>query len=199
LFYRELDFPLEQIKEILDQGPGRLTVLSEQKELLSARMRRLERLIQTLDESIGHTAKGEEMATADLFRGFATEQQWREALAEQNRHLQAEYGYDMLEEGPPIVAEEMNEMAAEAKRFMEAMAMALRDGVKADDAAVHRLIAGHIAFLQQQGHDTTPTSFAAVTRFFLGDDFHRGMLETQQTGLAYYLCIAAEAFAPTSS
>jgi DNA-binding transcriptional MerR regulator len=194
LFYRELDFPLDQIKEILDQGPGRISVLSEQKALLSARVRRLERLIQTIDDSIGHADKGEEMAAADMFRGFATEQEWREALAEQNRHLQAEYGYDMLEESP-IVPAEMNEMAAEAKRFTEAMAAALKNGVGADDSAVQSLIDGHIAFLQQHGHDTTKTSFAAVTRFFLSDAFHRGMLEEHQTGLAYYLCIAAEAYA----
>lgn len=34
--------------------------------------------------------------------------------------------------------------------------------------------------------------FAAQSRFFLTDDFHHSMLEGQQTGLSYYLGIAAD-------
>lgn len=37
--------------------------------------------------------------------------------------------------------------------------------------------------------------FAAQTRFLMSDDFHRQMFEGQQTGLSYYICFAAEAYA----
>lgn len=36
LFYRELDFPLKQIKQLLDGEPERLSILSSQKQLLQS-------------------------------------------------------------------------------------------------------------------------------------------------------------------
>ncbi|MFE5323793.1 MerR family transcriptional regulator [Paenibacillus sp. NPDC056579] len=194
LFYRELDFSLDQIKEILDQDPDRLSILSGQKELLLARMSRLGRLIETLDESIQHTSKGEMMEMADMFKGFASEQEWLDAMAEQNEYVKETYGYDILDNNP-IDVEAMNEMAVEAKHFMDGMADALKDGLRVDDAVVQTLIEEHIQFLNKHGHELQKDSFAAQTRFFLNDDFHRTMLESRQTGLSYYLCIAADTFA----
>lgn len=36
LFYRELDFPLKKIKQILDDEPDRLSILFEQRQLIAA-------------------------------------------------------------------------------------------------------------------------------------------------------------------
>ncbi|UQZ84677.1 HTH-type transcriptional activator mta [Paenibacillus konkukensis] len=194
LFYRELDFPLEQIQQLLDQEPERLAILSAQQLLLTARMERLQRLLETLRLSIDHARKGEKMSQDEMFAGFATEEQWTEALEEQRQYLQETYDYDLAEQYPVDVAE-MNEQAAEAKRFMDGMAEALRSGRRVDDEQLQALIEDHLAFLNRHGHAIGKADFAAQCRFFLGDDFHRSMLESQQTGLAYYLCLAAEAFA----
>lgn len=72
---------------------------------------------------------------------------------------------------------------------------ALKEGIKYDAPKVEHLITQHIVSLNNLGHMTTAKDFAAQTRFFLQDEFHRDMLESQQTGLAYYLCVAAEDFA----
>lgn len=79
LFYRELDFPLEKIKQLLE-GESRLGILSDQKDLLLARKQRLDRLIQTLDESIESVVKGEVMDQSSMFKGFESEQKWKNAL-----------------------------------------------------------------------------------------------------------------------
>ncbi|WP_425623280.1 MerR family transcriptional regulator [Brevibacillus borstelensis] len=194
LFYKELDFPLEKIMQLLEGAPDRLSILASQKELLLARKQRLERVIQTLDESISHAENGEQMNQAEMFKGFCDEEEWMEALAEQKRYLEETYDFSL----PSIDSSEvpaMNQMAREAKRFTDGMADFLAKGVKFDDESIHRLISEHIAFLNQSGHATSADDFAARTRFFLDDDFHRKMLEEQQTGLAYYLSTAAESFA----
>lgn len=192
LFYRELDFPLDRIKELLDAEPERLDILSEQRELLLARKTRLERLVRTIDESVDSAKKGEEIEVDRMFQGFGSEAEWKEALSEQNEHLKANYGYDLNEQGP-VDVENMNEQAAEAARFMAEMAEALRSGKRHDSEEVRTLIGQHIEFQAAHGHAGDAPAFAATCRFFLGDDFHRGMLEAQQTGLAYYLALAAEA------
>ncbi len=48
LFYRELDIPLDKIKELLDGSQNRRTILSEQEELLEARMDRLDTVLDTI-------------------------------------------------------------------------------------------------------------------------------------------------------
>ncbi len=53
LFYRELDFELREIKEILDNGEfDLLTSLQNQKQSLKAKQNRIFTLIQTIDKTI---------------------------------------------------------------------------------------------------------------------------------------------------
>ncbi|MED4959028.1 MerR family transcriptional regulator [Paenibacillus macerans] len=194
LFYRELDLPLARIKLLLEGEPDRAAILSEQKALLHERKQRLETMIQTLEKSIRAAEKGETMNGQDMFKGFASEEEWKEALREQDRHLQQNYGVRLVDDGP-IDVPQMNEQAAEAAAFMNRMAQALRENASHLDDSIQSLIAGHLAFLNEHGHTVTAADFAGQTKFFLSDEFHRNMLENQQTGLAYYLYAAAEAFA----
>jgi len=194
LFYRELDFSLQNIKELLKGEPERLAILSQQEELLLLRRQRLETIIQTLKSSLDCTKKGVVMSKEELFKGFERAEQWEEALEEQNQYLKQEYEFGLLEAGM-LDVEEMNEQAAEAAAFMKDMAAALRTGQKHDHGQTAELIRSHLAFLNAHGHQVCAADFVLQTRFFLSDDFHLRMLEDQQTGLAYYLAAAAEAFA----
>ena len=87
LFYRELEFPLKAIKQILDGKADRLTILSEQKRLFTARLDRIKQLISTIDLSIQQAGKGEAMDQSSMFKGFSSSREWEDALAEQNRYL----------------------------------------------------------------------------------------------------------------
>ncbi|WP_426445781.1 MerR family transcriptional regulator [Paenibacillus sp. S-38] len=194
LLYRELDFSLDAIKQILDRDTDRLSILAGQEGMLLDRKRRLEAIIGTLRQSIANLKEGIPMDDKALFKGFETVEAWNEALSGQNHHLKETYGMEPLEAAPADV-QEMNEQALEAMTFMNAMAGALREGTKHTDEKVSRWIESHLAFMQKHGHPAAPKDFAAQTQFFLQDDFHLGMLENQQTGLAYYLHAAAQAYA----
>src|SRR6266542_1290239 len=72
LFYRELDFSLEEIKAIVDEpGFDVLRALKEQRGALVERQRHLQTLIQTVDKTIQHVKGEREMSTKDLFEGFS--------------------------------------------------------------------------------------------------------------------------------
>ncbi len=194
MFYKELDFGLAQIKAMLDGTADRPTLLAKQEALLLARRQRLDAVLHTLQTSIGSLKEGRNMTEEDLFKGFKTEMAWNAALEGQNRYLKDAYGLEPLAVEASEVTE-MNEKAEEAATFMSEMARALREGAKHSDERVRGCIRSHLAFLDAHGHPTSPDEFAARNRFFLQDDFHRGMLEGQQTGLAYYLAAAADSFA----
>jgi len=196
LFYRELDIPLDKIKELLEGSQNRRTILSEQEELLAARLNRLGAVLGTLRKSMNELEGGQPMRPEEMFKGFDSDEAWKEALKEQNDYLKDTYDVDLLQGGQVQVnAADLNEQAAEASAFMTAMAESLTSGIKHDDERVQRLIGKHLAFLNAHGHSVTPADFAAQTKFFLQDDFHLRMLEEQQTGLAYYLHAAGEQYA----
>lgn len=188
LFYRELDFSLEQIKSALENEPNRLRCLIEQENLLYSRKERLEALLQTLADTISHTQKGVPMSTEKMFTGL-NQKEWKQALQEQNNYLQKAYDFKL--EVDQLDADRMNLKAAEAVDFMNFMAEALKSGVSAAEEKVLHAVNKHIEFLGQD-MPIDAAGFAAQCRFFLKDEFHRSMLESQQTGLSYYICYAAE-------
>ncbi len=128
-----------------------------------------------------------------MFIGF-NEEEWKEALVEQSDYLKQNYGYDMLAD-QPIQAERMNEMAREVIQFQNALAQALREGISYKEEKVRILLTDHLAFLNAHGHAMDRKGFLENARFLVGDDFHRKMLESMQTGLAYYYLSAVEAYA----
>ncbi|MCJ8011963.1 MerR family transcriptional regulator [Paenibacillus sp. KQZ6P-2] len=193
LFYREFDFSLEQIGQLLDHEPDRTAMLQKQETLLEQRRRRLEQVMDTLRKTKASLESGEPLAREDMFAGFESEEEWREALKEQSDYLKERYGVEMEHE--PLDVQEMNEQAAEAAAFMKDMTSSLLGGIKHNDLRIHQLIRNHLAFMNAHGHQITPKDFVAQTAFFLQDDFHLSMLEGQQTGLAYYLNAAAASYA----
>ncbi|TCM98737.1 DNA-binding transcriptional MerR regulator [Paenibacillus sp. BK033] len=193
LFYRELEFSLDQIKEIMNSNPDRKSILEKQEALLISKSQRLDTLIDTIKLTITSMKEGITMENNQLFAGFANERQWNEALEEQSKYLEETYGMEPLKVQEADV-QTMNEQAAEAVTFMSNMAESLRAGLKHNEAKIADYIKNHLDFLNRHGHKLSALDFASQTKFFLQDDFHLSMLEAQQTGLAYYLAAAAEAY-----
>ncbi len=194
LFFRELDFALDQIKQMLEDEPSRLILLLRQQELLLLRKQKLETVVLTLGKSIACMKRGEIMDHKEMFKGLESVEEWREALSEQNQHLKQTYDMEGLEVAEGDI-QNMNEQATEAAAFMNDMAVSLKEGIKHSDEKIRRLILNHLDFMNEHGHSISASDFAAQTRFFLNDDFHLQMLEGQQIGLAYFLSAAAETYA----
>lgn len=88
LFYRELDVPLNKIKQLLDGMQDRRAILSEQEKLLAARLDRLGTVLNTIRKSMKETEDGQLMMNPEeMFKGLDSDEAWKEALKEQNDHL----------------------------------------------------------------------------------------------------------------
>jgi DNA-binding transcriptional MerR regulator len=76
LFYRELDFPLSEIKKILDRPGFRLTkALESHRTMLQERAERLARLLKTIDKTIQKLQEENVgMTDEELYEGFSKEQ-----------------------------------------------------------------------------------------------------------------------------
>lgn len=195
LFYRELDFGLQDIKRALDNETNRIEVLLKQQQLLVNRKKQTNQMLQTLAETIAAERKGETMDQHSMFKGL-NQQEWQEALAEQKEYLSDQYGYVMDTDN--IDSEQLNEMAVEPEKFMRELAEAYTNGQRFDDVQVQKLVEQHIAFINNQITPTNAVSFVDSARFFMEDEFHRNVLESMQVGLSCYLYAAAVKYADTT-
>jgi len=76
LFYRELDMPLDDIKKIMAKSNFDVVkALESHKVALQKRMDRMERLLQTVDNTINDLKEKKEMNPKGLFEGFSKEEQ----------------------------------------------------------------------------------------------------------------------------
>jgi DNA-binding transcriptional MerR regulator len=120
LFYRELGLPLEAIKKIMGRRDfDVLSALESHKKEIGKRITRLERLVETVDNTISHLKGQKEMSNKQVFAGFTPEEQEKyareaeqmydpETVRESNRKWKA-YGAEkqqaILTEGKKIYVE----------------------------------------------------------------------------------------------
>lgn len=185
LFYKELDLPLKEIKQLLDCEIDRENTLIQQKKLLEQRIERFKGLIKTINSSIQSAKEGVDADMENMFKGFETEEEWKKALKNQDEHLQQAYGFDLSYQ--KVDVESMNDSAVETQSFNEDMICYLREGYPANDPEVFERVQEHLSFLDKMGHPSTAQDFLNQTEFFIVDDFHRNMLEQWQLGYAYFL------------
>jgi DNA-binding transcriptional MerR regulator len=185
LFYKELDFPLKEIKKLLDGEIDRENTLIQQKKLLEQKIDRFKELIKTINASIKSVKEGVDLDMETMFKGFETKEEWQDALKEQKEHLKKEYGFDLSDQ--PIHVESMNDSAKEAQSFNEDMIRFLQEGFSVNNPKVLDRVKEHLSFLEKKGHPSTPQDFLNQTEFFIIDDFHRNMLEQWQVGYTYFL------------
>ena len=75
LFFKELELPLDEVRQILDDpGFDQVTALEQHRILLSRRMARLERLLKTIDKTIQRLEDNMTLTDEELYEGFTTEQ-----------------------------------------------------------------------------------------------------------------------------
>ena len=81
LFYRELGFPLDDIKQIMGRYDfDVLGALQSHKDALQRQASRLNRLLATVDNTIQHIKGEKVMSQKGLFEGFSEEEQEKYAL-----------------------------------------------------------------------------------------------------------------------
>lgn len=76
MLYRQLELPLNEIEQILASPEfDSLTALENHREQLRGRIRKLERLMKTVDRTISHLKGTQTMSEKQFFEGFSEEQQ----------------------------------------------------------------------------------------------------------------------------
>ncbi len=118
LFYRELDIPLEDIKKIMGRRDfDVLGALQSHKDALRKQVTRLNRLINTVDNTINHLKGNNIMSDKAYFEGFSEAEQEKYAV-------EAEQMYDP-------------ETVRESNRKWKAYSAAKKESIMAEGKAIY--------------------------------------------------------------
>jgi len=91
LFFRELEFPLKQIQEILGRSDfDKVAALISHRRVLQKNLAVTKKLIRTIDKTIRHLKGKTKMKDEELYQGFSTQKQ-----AEYEQYLIDRYGDKM--------------------------------------------------------------------------------------------------------
>jgi DNA-binding transcriptional MerR regulator len=179
LFYRELEFPLEDICRIMkDPGFDVMAALVQQRQLLEQKSVRVRALIGTVDAAIASIKKGTPVNEEKMFESFENEaeERWGDTAAfKESKRRTAKYG-----------KKEWAQLKAETDALSEALAAAMHAGVKPSDPQAMALAEQHRAHISKWFYDCTYAIHRGLAEMYVADARFTANIDKAHKGLAAY-------------
>lgn len=175
LFYRELDFSLKDICRILSSPNfDAQQALAEQRQLLSLKKQRLERLIAAIDDHV----KGEINMHAFDNREFA---QYREEVKEKWGHTQAYAEYQQKGK------QDYNALTAGMDAIMAEFAACRQTGYAPASAEAQALVKKLQGYITENFYNCTDAILAGLGEMYVADDRFRANIDRHGDGTAEFI------------
>ncbi|MBN2004392.1 MAG: TipAS antibiotic-recognition domain-containing protein [Anaerolineae bacterium] len=193
LFFKELDFPLDEIKDILDAPDfDQIKALEQHRQSLQARMERLGRLLNTLDKTI-HEITEETMTLTDeeLYEGFTPEQRER-----YDREVAERYAPELVKISQQRLRKlskaQWEELKAEGGAITSAIAELAGGAPGAPE--VQALIARHHAWIEKF-YPANAEVYAGLGQLYASHPEFRAFYDKCRPDLADFMCAAMAYYA----
>ena len=179
LFYRELDFSLKSIEEILSSpNYDKTQALKEQKQLLILKRERLENLISAIDSAM----KGENVMTAfdnSKFEQYKAEarEKWGKTEAYQE-HAEKTRGYSK---------DKWNSLAAGLDAIMGQFAESTKHGDAPDSDAAQNLVKALQSHITENYYTCTKEILFGLGQMYVADDRFRQNIDKHADGTATFI------------
>ena len=186
LFYRELDFSLKNIGEILSSpNYNKNAVLKEQKHLLTLKKERLERLILSIDDAM----KGENVMKAfdnSEFEKHKAEakEKWGNTDA-YKEHAEKTKNYSKDKWGNLI--DEMNDILAE-------FAVCMKNGDTPDSAEAQNLVKALQNHITENYYHCTNEILAGLGQMYVADERFKNNIDKHADGTAEFISKAIKTY-----
>jgi DNA-binding transcriptional MerR regulator len=193
LFFRELGFPLDDIRQIMnDPGFDRRQALMQQRDLVLGKMKRLEGMVEGIDLAILALDEGLPLSADDLFgddmdnpHAHEAKERWgdTEAYTESQRRTKR------------YTKEDWAAIKAEAEGISRRFAAALRSGESADSAEAVSVAEAHRLHIDTRFYPCSKGMHRNLGDMYVQDDRFTAYWDAFEPGLAEYVrdAIAANA------
>ena len=189
LFFKELDFPLSEIQDILDNPQfDQRKALTSHRRRLEERAQRITLLLRTIDKTISKLEGNMTLTDAELYEGFTKEQ-----VEQMQREVHERYDSKLVAESERRVRkmskEQWNAVKQEGIAVTQALA-ALADK-KPGDPQVQKIVARHHAHIEQF-YLCPAEVYRGLANLYVTDDRFRANYDKHRPGLADFMKSAME-------
>lgn len=184
LFFKELDFSLQEIKEILDSpGFDRKKALSSHLKLLEQKKTRLERIMDTVVKTINAIEGGNEMSKKDMFGAFEFNDSYAQEAKEKYGHTDA--WKESQARTSRYTGQDWAEIMAKGDAIYKKLA-AIMDR-SPDDPAVQDAVGEIRQHITDSFYTCTVDIFRGLGELFVADGRFTANIDKYGEGLAVFL------------
>lgn len=187
LFFRELDFSLEDIKKILS-APGfdMKEALQDQRKLIEIRKKRLSRLVKTIDKTILKLNHKITMQDDELYGNFTKEEAEKYAEEARQRWGNTDAYKQSQERVKKMGKEGLKKVMEAGQKLLHELAAEMKNGTDVKDAKVQALIARHYDGLRAF-YEPNYEMYRGLAEMYVNDPRFKANYEKVAEGLAEYL------------
>ncbi len=186
LFYRELDFSLRSISEILSSPDyNKRKALAEQKKLLILKKERLERLISAIDGA----TKG-----INIMKAFDNSEfeKYKSEVKEKWGKTDAYKEYS--EKTKDYSADKQSSLAEGTDNIMKDFSLCMKSDNAPDSAEAQALVKALQSHITENYYTCTKEILFGLGQMYVADERFRNNIDKHSTGTADYICRAIEAY-----
>lgn len=190
LFYRELDFPLKSIEEILaSPNYDKQKALAEQKRLLTMKKERLERLIAALEQA----EKGEITMSAFDNSEYETARQQYEDEVKQRWGVTDAYKESQAKTAD-YSKDKWNDVLGGLNGVFAEFAECKKCGESADGDAAHRLVKKLQGYITANFYHCTNDILAGLGQMYVCDERFKKNIDSHGEGTAEFVSEAIKIY-----
>lgn len=187
LFFRELEFSLKRIKQIM-QSPGfdSLSALEDQQKLLEAKKQRIKILISTILETIKSLKGGEFMNANDTFSAFTdpTYQQYKDEVEKRWGNTSAYK--QSIERVAKMTKQERDRVKKEGEEIAQSIACLKKHGFRYDSVEIQNQMHRFYQHLHNY-YDPSYEMFKCLGQMYVDDSRFTAFYEKYAEGLAIFM------------
>ena len=182
LFYRELDFSLKSIGEILSSpNYDKSKALTEQKHLLTLKKERLERLISAIDGAV----KGE-----NVMKAFDNSEFEKHKAEAREKWGKTDAYKEHAERTKNYSKQKWNDLAEGMDHIMAEFALCMRKGESPDSTEAQSLVKMLQNHITENYYVCTNEILAGLGQMYVADERFRNNIDKHADGTAAFICDA---------
>lgn len=187
LFFKELDFALDQIKEMLDNPDfDAIQAFQDQKRMLNVKRERIDGLINTLNQNIQTMKGGGEMNDQQLYGSLSNDQ-----IEQYKQEARERWGEDKVRESEERMKnwtkEDYEKIQQDTATVLRIIVVHMDQGVEA--GAVQEQIERYYGIINQY-YDCNYEIFRGLGKMYVEDDRFTAFYDKYHPDLAQFMCDA---------
>jgi DNA-binding transcriptional MerR regulator len=195
LFFRELDFPLADIKRMIDAPDfDHAEALAYQKKLLELKKNRIEGIIMTIDTTINAMTNDTRPTDKDIYGDLSTDEIDAMKNEARERWGGTEAYRQSRERAAKFTKQDWQRMREESESYMKELVALQEAGAAPESPEVQAQIARHHAGIERF-YDCGPEIYAGLADMYVADPRFTAVYEKAGTGMADYLSKGMKHFA----